>query len=81
METLVGLARPLASLQTLPFQGAYSLYSPYLCFFRTTASVDSYANAGSTDLIYSAVSRGAANYSYIRLYCPLVLFGAILRLA
>jgi hypothetical protein len=50
METLVGLARPFASLQALPFQVAYSLYCPYLCFFRTTASVA--ANTGSTDLIY-----------------------------
>lgn len=62
MESLVGLAR-------LPFQASYSLYSPYLCFFRTTASVDSYANAGSIDLIYSAVSRGAVNYSYNPIYC------------
>lgn len=50
MESLVGLARPFASLQALPFQVAYSLYCPYLCFFRTTASVA--ANTGSTDLIY-----------------------------
>lgn len=32
MESLVGLARPLASLQALPFQVSYSLYCPYLCF-------------------------------------------------
>lgn len=33
MESLVGLARPLASLQTLPFQTSYSLYSPIPLFF------------------------------------------------